>query len=65
VRAFCGQGDSSDADFRTFLCKTLWIFQNLQGQEGRGLSHCGHFADKGGGRSIFCDFLRTSFMVGT
>jgi len=24
------------------------------------LSQCGHFADKGGGGSIFCDFVRTS-----
>jgi len=31
------------------------------GQEGRGLSHCGHFADKGEG-SIFRDFVRTLFM---
>jgi len=30
------------------------------GQEGRGLSQCGHFADKGG--SIIRDFVRTSFL---
>jgi len=32
------------------------------GQEGEGLSQCGHFSDKRGRWSIFCDFQRTSFM---
>jgi len=31
--------------------------------QGRGLSQCGHFADKGE-ESIFRDFVRTSFMNG-
>jgi len=30
----------------------------------RGLSQCGHFANKGRGESIFRDFVRTSFMYG-
>jgi len=34
------------------------------GQRGRGLRQCGHFLDKGEGRSIFRDFVRTSFMDG-
>jgi len=29
VRAFCGQGGSSDADVRTFWCKSHRIFWNL------------------------------------
>ena len=32
------------------------------GQGGGGVSHCGHFADMRGGGSIFCNFVRTSFM---
>jgi len=51
VRTFCGQGlggDSSNADVRTFWRKNLRILQ----------------IRKGGGRSIFRDFVRTSFMDG-
>jgi len=34
------------------------------GQEGRRLSQCGHFANKGRGRLIFCNFVRTSYTDG-
>jgi len=55
-------------DVRTFKHKKLRNFAKLMvcphGQGGGGLSQCGHFEDKGEGRSIFRDFLRTSFMDG-
>jgi len=44
-----------------FSTKSIGFFMVCpHGQEGRGLSQCG----KGGGRSIFRDFERTSFMDG-
>jgi len=63
-----GEG-SSVADVRTFWCKKIRIFQNLWNvrmdkREGpRGVESARSFSDKGGG-SIFCDFVRTSFMDG-
>jgi len=70
VRTFFGKGErsSSDVDVRTFWCenyrvfRTLWCARTDKG--GKGLSQCGHFADKGVRESIFCDFVRTSFMDG-
>jgi len=48
-----------------FDAKKLWIFRNLWFVRTRwkGLSQCRQFADKGEG-SIFCNFVRTSFMDG-
>jgi len=54
VRTFYGQGGSSNADVRTFLCKRPRIFWNLW---------CAR-TDKGGRGSIFRDFVWTSFMDG-
>jgi len=59
------EGSSSDADVRTFLGKKLRIFRNLWCvRTNKGLSQFGNFADKREKRSIFCDFVRTSFMDG-
>jgi len=50
-----------------FLAQKTPDFSKLMvcshGQGRRGLSQCGHFADKGEG-SIFRNFVRTSFMDG-
>jgi len=49
-----------------FVTKTFGFFE-IYGMSartrGKGLSQCGHVADKGKG-SIFRDFVRTSFMNG-
>jgi len=48
---------SSEADVRTFLCKTIGFFE-IYGmpRRTRGLRQCGHFADKGEGVNFsrFC-----------
>jgi len=56
-----GEGGSSDADVRTFLCKKTSDFSKFivcphGKREGGGLNQCGHFADKGVGVN-FCDFV--------
>jgi len=55
------KGGSSNVEVRTFLRKKTRILRNLStlcphGQEGRGLSLCGHFSDKEGGINFsrFC-----------
>jgi len=51
-----GEGDSLDADVRTFWCKKLGNFSKfmcVRTDKGRGLSQYGHFSDKGGAWSIF------------
>jgi len=54
---FSDKGGSSDADVCSFWCKKLRIFHGE-----RGLSQYGYSADKGGGWSVFRDFVQTSFM---
>jgi len=50
----CGQGGgTSDADVRTLGAKNFLFFE-IYGMSGGGLSQCGHFTDKGGG----VNFLR-------
>jgi len=55
VQTFCGQeeeGNFSDVDVRTFLCKkhricrNLWCVHTDKGG-GEELNQCGYFADKG------------------
>jgi len=54
---------SSNADFRTFWCKKLWIFWNLWCVR---TVQCGQFSDKGGRGQFFailCNCRRSSWMA--
>jgi len=50
-------GAKKSSDFSKFM-----VCPN--GQGGGELNQCGHFVDKERGGSMFCDFVRTSFMYG-
>jgi len=72
VRTFCGQG-GKEGFFRCgrphFFGENNFGFFEIYGVSARisgrgGLSQCGNFADKGGGGSIFYDFVQTSFTDG-
>jgi len=63
VRIFCGQGVLQMRTSALFGVKNIGFLKFvvcLHGQGERGLSQCGHFADKGKG----VNFSRTSFTGG-
>jgi len=47
---------------KTFEFLEIYDVSHEQGKSG--FVQCRHFEDKGGGRSVFFDFVRTSFMDG-
>jgi len=67
VSGWCGHGFESHS--QPFLLTypevdlSLWrLVFYFHGQRRGGLSHCGHFSEKGEGMSILRNFVRTSFM---